>query len=571
MKRFGGTISSLARVIGKEVNLMKGIFLTGLFFLFCSLSFAQVNEIESKGNISDAEITLQKQLIAIDLDSQIRNIPFAVVRGFARVRLVDWLWSDGVDKTGRAEQIAIAAIEDHFNNSSEIPMVYSSIPRLFVLLDTHASDRANQLRQKYTLSSQDEARQLLALLGQKDGQRLAVDTAVRLLSRHNETSPDLVYLLMQLEQSRSSEMNRLLEAILIAEVSGRVNFPLHMIEIFSRHYVSPEVPAALQRQFLSLIIARSRNFMQIAEHDQLTYYRMLNFLWPAISAHPELVGEASTSLAILNARVSRSTQEARARHERISNSPDRLAATVAEAERAEDNVTKYSLYFSAARLALQERKFEYAVDLVGKAAEIDLSTSSIPEDFRLATHDQFYGNVVTKALESDTPEAAVYAIKKMSTHQAKAMGYSSLSRFHVDKGDMDSGRNAYEEAVRAAARAETSVNSITILIRLLPTVQKIDPLMTLELGNLISQRINNLPTLNPEDKPDTEAFREYIATVMVINYSLMPILESLVKLNKSVVSNLGNRIERKEVKISADFVLRTDSLMRIEEYPGRER
>lgn len=537
----------------------KFLLLFGLLLLSSVASLSQDYIDDKKNEI--AEVLIRKQLIVNDLENQVKDIPYAVVRVFARYKTAQWLWKDGKDDTGRAMEIAVAAVDDFYINKSEIPVAYSYNASLFVLLDTHAKDAAKDLREKYKLSVDDEALITSLLFGQKDGERRAVDYAVRQLSRQNEKSPDLVYLLMRLDQQGSPELNRLLSAILAAEQAGRTGFHANMIQIFSNFFIKPNVPVEIQRQFFSLIVARTRNAAALAINEQWTYYSVLQRLLPEISTkYPEILGEASTAHTLLSAKVDRSTREANERNERINDSSDKLAATVAEAERANDDTIKHGLYRSAARLALKENKFIYAVDLMEKASQIDISASGIKEDTLKSGYEQFYGDVVTKALQASEPDAANHAVKKMNTPLSKADGLARISTYYIDKKDLDSGRYAHDEAIKLVSRAENSSESIALLLKMIPTAQKIDPSRVFEVNQMIARSINAIPSLNAEDQPETKNYQDYLKKIMTINLNLVPALTSLVKENRNAAADLASRIDKKEIKIVANFVLLTDSI-----------
>jgi|CXWL01.1.fsa_nt_gi hypothetical protein len=523
------------------------------------MSFSQENVVQNKDEI--AQIRLKKQIILADLEGQLKNIPFAAVRVYARYRIASWLWKDGKDDTGRAEDIAVTAIEDHYKNKDEMPPGYSSRARLFVLLDTHAKDTAKRLREKYKFSSAEEAGQILALLDQKNGEKLAVDAALRLLSQPNENAPDLGYLLMLLEQQGSPELNRLLGAILAADQMGRMRLPTHMIEMLTGFFIKPDVPADMARQFIRLVLARSRNVAALSVLDQMAYSRTLQRLWPDITTkYPDMVAEAGTIYAFLTAQVNRSTREANERFERINNSADKLAAAVAEAERVDNNTEKYGLYRYAARLALEKKKFVYAADLMEKASEIDMGVSSTPEDFRKGMHDQFYRDVIMKALEADEPDGASHAVKKMNTPLSKAENLRHISKYYIDKKDLASGREAHDEAIKLISRVESSPEAISTLVEMLPISHMVDSARADELTQMIAKKIGAIPTLNAEDKPNTKNYRDYVVKIMKINGNLFTVLTQLVKENRGAVADIGGRIEKKEIRIIADYVLLTDSI-----------
>ena len=509
------------------------------------------------------EIRVRKYSLVSDLERQIKDIPYAAVRVRAGHQLAAWLWKDGKDDTGRAEEIAAAALDDHFKNKAEIPSGYSADSRIFNLLDANAKDLAKRLREKHKVSLEDEARSIPYLLGQKDGEKLAVDAAIGLLSQQNESSPDLSYLLLVLEQRGSPELNRLLTAILSAEESGRTKFPTHVIEQFTGLFLNPAVPDETRVRFIRSVLSRARNLAELSELDQMACYRMLQRLWPEISSkYPDLVGEASTALAILGSRVAASTREANERSERIRNSPDKLTATVAEAEKADDDIVKYGLYRSAAWLALERKRFVYSVDLMEKALDTYQASKASEKEkkFAIGMHDQHGYNVAKASLEADEPDPAKYAAKKIKEPLARAEVLRRISKYHIEKSDLDAGRDAHDEAIKLIAKAENSSEGIATLIRMLPAAQKIDSSSLNELIQLTAKQINTFPSPSVDDKPDSKNYRDYVIKVITINYDLEPALSELLKSNRLAAEDLAGRIEKKEMKIIADFVVSTNSV-----------
>ncbi len=64
-----------------------------------------------------------------------------------------------------------------------------------------------------------------------------------------------------------------------------------------------------------------------------------------------------------------------------------------------------------------------------------------------------------------------------------------------------------------------------------------------------------------EDKPQTENYKNYVTSVMIINWNLLPALTNLIKENRSEATNLANSITKKEIKIIADYALMTNSII----------
>jgi len=536
------------------------VWLTGVLF---SCSFATFAQDEPAGNATpNNEILLRKLNVVEDIEGQLKGIPFAAVRVHGRYRLASWLWRNGKDETGRAEEIARIAIDDHYKNKDEIPPGRSYITQLFALLESNAKDVARELREKYNARVDESVSILDTFL--KKGDKQAVDEAIRMLSRPQEKSPDLTYILMTLEQKGSPELYRLLGAVLAAEEASRLRSPsLMTIEFLSGFFIKPNVPGELQKQFIAILLSRSRNVAALSEQDLWMYYRTYQRLWPMITAKfPEMVAEAGTVNAVLSAKVSRSTREAHERQERINNSSDKLAATVAEAERAEDDLMKYGLFRSAARLALERKKFVFAVDLMEKASEIKLSEKPVEKDelFRKKMYDEFFRNVVTAALESNEPDGANHAVKKMHAAWSKGEGLATIAKHYIDKNDLELGRRAHDDGVRLIGQAASSVEGIGALIRMLPIANRLGPIYISELSRMIAKAINSIPTLNVEDKPDTKNYSDHVAKMMTISMDLQRSLSEMVKSNRGAAGELVTAINKKEIRVIGDYVLLTDSV-----------
>ena len=131
-----------------------------------------------------------------------------------------------------------------------------------------------------------------------------------------------------------------------------------------------------------------------------------------------------------------------------------------------------------------------------------------------------------------------------------------LALYFYEKKDSGSALAAYDEALKLAEKANNSEKSkFYALFRLIPAAQKIDKSRLSEVTSITAGAISRIPTLNPEDKPGTENFNNYVSMIMAINYNLYPVISSLAKTNKTEAMYFANQINRKEVKIVADLAL----------------
>ena len=202
----------------------------------------------------------------------------------------------------------------------------------------------------------------------------------------------------------------------------------------------------------------------------------------------------------------------------------------------------------------------YAVDLMGKAFQIYVAGKSgeKEKDFEMRLNDQFLRKVVTASLEAGELDAANYAVRKMNSLVSKAEGLGRISKFNIGQRDLDAGRLAHDEAIKLMGKAESSAEVIAVLLKMLPTALEIDSSRLFELGQLVAKKINAIPTLNVDDKPDTKKYREYLALIMAVNDDLRLALTEMVKKNRNAAEDLGSRIDKKEIKITAEYVMSTD-------------
>ena len=184
----------------------------------------------------------------------------------------------------------------------------------------------------------------------------------------------------------------------------------------------------------------------------------------------------------------------------------------------------------------------------------------ISEDFRKRWRDQFYGEIVEKALKANVPDQASYAAKKIVSPVERANSLGKIADHYIEHADPIFARGTLEEAVKFAAGTDTGPRGISSLITLIPIAQKIDPNYVFTLSELTTRSINAIPALNIEDKPQTENYKKYVNAVTGISWNLMPVLNWLIKVNRNAATDLANRINKKEIKIAADFVLAIDSL-----------
>ena len=120
-------------------------------------------------------------------------------------------------------------------------------------------DSSTKLKEKHKAGLTDDPGLFDSLPDQKEGEKIAVDGAIRSLVEQSQGNPDIHILMGRLQARKSAELLRLLTAVLDAEETGRTNFTATSLLFMSQYFVEPGVPLQMQKQFLKLIVDKSKN------------------------------------------------------------------------------------------------------------------------------------------------------------------------------------------------------------------------------------------------------------------------------------------------------------------------
>ncbi|MEO8073221.1 MAG: hypothetical protein ABI686_08220, partial [Acidobacteriota bacterium] len=480
------------------------LHLSLIFIIFCSLS-CLAQKPDEKSIVAAQRTLLKKQILVDDLDNQAKNVPFAAVRIFVRTKLAAWLWKNGVDETGRAEQIAVRAVDELYEKKDEIPDPDFLSQDLFPLLELNAKETAKKLRAKYDVDSGEDLSNAASLLDKEGGAKILAGKIRKYLADGKDLSA-ISFLMGQLQDKKSPEFLSILIDLVNLEESGRNSFTLNSLFWAVDFFRDASVPNELKIRFYQIALNKARNALQLSESSELRSADQLIFaILPDINANAlELSAEASAIKSALSARTSQKSKELQERDKRIEESSDKLSAYISEAEKSANSSDKYNLLILAILLATKEEKFQLAADLMDKTIE-NISDKDFPKpDFRKDYHDQRLVQIVQTALYKNDVDSARYATKKIIKELSKAEALRRLSLYYYEKKDIASALAAYDEALKLAEKADNGDKSkFYVLFRLIPAAQKIDKSRISEVASITAGAINRIPTLNPEDKPET--------------------------------------------------------------------
>ena len=506
---------------------------------------------------------INKQILVSELENRIRELSLAAPRVMARTKIAGWLWNDEKDDIGRAEEFAVAAVDDLYKNRTEVPPVYFSVlsSDIFALLEKHSPRTATDLKARYKVTGAEGEGVQNQTLSDALAERSAVDSAIRSLSSDKSNDLQLPVILHRLQERNSQERFRLLAAIIASEerIPGRL--PLSTLLSVSGFYSDIRVPTGTAERFGRIVVGRTQLASQMPFGDFDGWLQLLNVNAPMIRERvPALMQDADVLDAVLTSRLSQKSRADRERNERINASINKIRTLIEEAEMAENPILKYDLYRRAARAALEKNLFRQAADLTLLFGAVDVSSEPILLTTQKNEVGQMLENITEKTLKAGDDSSTLYAVDKHPENERKAEGYTKLANFYIEKGDMVRARDAANSGLKLAALVESLPRRASIYLKLIPVTHRIDPTSVYEVNSLAARSINSIASPRVELKDDIESHRNYVTSLMIANWHLVPMLKDYVKTNKNGAGDLSGRIEKREVKVFADFIMGVSAL-----------
>jgi hypothetical protein len=501
---------------------------------------------------------LKRQIFVDDIESQLSTVPYAAVRVSIKYRLATWLWKNGRDDTGRAEGVAVRAVDELYGKKDEVPSAnLSSLSKdLFALLEKNAPAAGARLKKKHGVVADDGVYEAYDRIGKPGGDKEAAQAIIRSLSVEDEFDDGITMVLGKLESIQSPQIPVVLGAVLDAFESGRVRSDFNSLKMLFPYFMYSSVPASSQRRFFTLVLSRAREALQIQTNESGEHYDLLGDLIDGFGKSvPDLTAEAAIVRSALAARSSSAATARREADERIAQAVDKLSALIDEAERAGTGREKIDFYTRALNLAITEEKFPAAINIVGKIREHD------ERDSRGLWTDIFLEVISQKALEKDDPVSAGKATEDIRDRVRRAEMWKRAALYFDTKKDALISRDALDKAIKLLGE-EDKENPLRIfaLVRAIPDVQKIDRARLTEVIVLTSKAVNDLPAPGIDDKPGTVNYQRYIAAVFIVNRNLDSAMPKLLKENRIEAEDLAGRLQKKEVRVFADMLIGIEAL-----------
>lgn len=455
----------------------------------------------------------------------------------------------GKEADSLATQIASDALTDFSEHGEEIPpsMAGYLFGDLSAWIQKHQPKLAERLQAvEKNRKSENESDRIHALLQSKGGDALAAQRLRRLLADGQEVDGMFFYL-DALRRANSKEVNPLLAQLVEAAERGP-QVSLETLFWVSEIYLRPDVPTALRRRFLTMVVTRTQPANFAAEPVPQIAYELLNKVLPFVQQlAPELYDRVAAQSYNLRASLNDRQLAAEARNKRISENPDPFAELLDEAEAAQSKGERNQLLAGAARLALERKRFELCLEIVAK---LDRDIKGAPPDFWRNWTDQFLKDFVKAALTGKDAEQAEKGAGRITAPLARVESLALLLRFWAKANDRNAAQRVLAEAAKVADRASDNFERAKAFLLFSLVSDAADESAKTRLLESAVKALNSVP--RPDRKAgDKKLYQQYLRSLDNTGYQLIRGVRELTKKDEVGALALCENLRQPELRAFA--------------------
>lgn len=540
------------------------LFLTFLsIFLLFSAAICQkassTREQRRDAAIIEAEKEYQNQQRASHLllfKNEAKALDDLAMRCLVRLEIVKFIYGNDVrSEFASADAIAVDYFEDIAANLDQISDLDAGRWQNFILtmLRQKSPDLAKRIEKKY-MATVDTSVADLQELDATNTKQIADRTIAKIVKG------DMSFFALSIhDKIRTTDPNsadRILAALLgYFEKTADTEKFAPFLDFIRGNYVAATTPPELKARYLIFVVSRARE--QIADTDtgQTARFvlRMLKAALPNIQESvPGLYTEAQAMSVVLDTRLNKNDYEREEANARIEASDDKLQQVIAEAEATNDKDLKESFWNWAANLALDGKKYRMAVDLMMRV-EPDDKGGVFNNNAFLIYH------VIPRAMKGKDPEAAEYAIKRISDDEGRADGLLAIAKEYLAANDKLQAFDSLERALKLLEKGDNSPDKVNAVLVSLPTAIAIEKSKGFETASLAIKFANHLPQPTVDDKIGSPSRQKYLVSVrMRVAWALVPAFKVLAKSDVGFAASTAEEIQLKDWKLLAQVIVETE-------------
>ncbi len=463
-----------------------------------------------------------------------------------RILFLSYIWQgqESNENKKAAAKIAAEAITDYNEHSGEIApyMASALLGKLGNLLEKYAP-KLNESFNANTKERQTEEDNINALLQTKGGDVRAAQRIRQLLAQGQEIG-GLSFYLDNLREMKSKEFEPLLEDI--TALARRQLVSWDALFWLDELYLPPELPPALKRRFLTMIVTRLQTDLTAGAPQRMAYKLLIQVLPFISSLTPELYSQALAQHTALRAAFAEEEAE-EARNKRLAESSTPVEDLIAEAEAAKSKPERNELFSAAAQLALKLNKFELCLAALER---IDADAAAKTPHFR-EFNDQLLRQFVKTTLEAKERKLAEKGARLIFFPLARVEAFNLLIFFQAKEAQPEAAQRLLLETIKIANSIPDQTGKARSFLLLSSTCSQVDTTKKPEMLQAAVKALNNIDRPEASANGDNLPYFQYIHDLDNLGYQLAKTFKELTKADESAALALAEQLKKPDLQTFA--------------------
>ena len=492
----------------------------------------------------------REHVLARALDN-IKKMDEAGLRLSARNQILSYLVSDKApsdEKQALATQIARDALIDLREHSEEInPFMLSYLSNdLGSWIQKHQPNLIEDFEKtiKPTLRV-DASQQIRSLFELEDGDTLAAKRIRQELVDQGSLK-GLNFWLDELMRRNSREFEPLASDIVARAEQGQISF--ETLFWISDIYLRPQTSNGLRNRFVATVVARTHPANFVVEPAPETAHNLLTKLLPFIKqSTPELYDQALNHSFAIRASLNERQLASDARIKRLKESVNPIADLKSEAEAAKTKTERNELLLQAAELALEKRKFDLCLDILG---DVDVNVAAADFGSWQRSIDQILKNLVRACLSGKFAHLAEKGASRIGSSLTRVEALNLIMRYSIKTNDKEAAQRLLIEASTVAGSGPDNSDKAKAFFLLSVACDQVDGSKKADL------LLSGIKALNNLSKPDANArdktiYQTYVQRLDNSGYELTKGFKGLIKQDENGAMALVEKLQKPDLRTFA--------------------
>lgn len=391
----------------------------------------------------------------------------------------------------------------------------------------------------------DASQRIRALFNVEGGDILAVKRIRQELEEGGALN-GLNFWLDELMKRNSKEFEPLASEIVARAGQGQISF--ETLFWVSDIYLRPQISNALRNRFLATVVTRTQPSNFVVEPAPQNAYDLLTKSLPFIQqSTPELYEQALNQSFAIRASLNQRQLASEARVKRLNESLNPIADLKSEADSAKTKTERNELLLQAAQLALEKKKFDLCLDMLG---EVDVNVVAADSASWQRSIDQILKNFVRVALTAKLTDPAEKGAARITSSRQRVESLSLIMRYYAKTNDREAAQRLLVEASRVAGSDLDNTEKAKAFLLLTLACDQVDESRKADLLLSALKALNNSSKPDPNTR-DKTIYRAYVQRLDNVGYELTKGFKELTKQDESEALALVEKLQKPDLRTFA--------------------